>query len=290
MSLVPAEREWVFAGLRLGTRRIPRVFGIVNVTPDSFSDGGQFLDPARGVDRALQLAAEGAEILDIGGESTRPGAIPVSEADEIRRVVPVIERLAAQTTVPISIDTSKSAVAREALAAGAVIVNDISGLTFDPRMTDLCADSDCGIVVMHIQGTPQTMQIDPRYGNVVEEVAELLEQRVAFLASGGIAAERVLVDPGIGFGKTPQHNVALLTQLNRFQQTGRPVLIGHSRKRFIAKIVGHPLDERDAGTIGVSLAVAQLGADYLRVHDVRQTCDALKAWSAVVHRSPVFTD
>lgn len=277
-----SSRPWCFAGHRWEARPLPRVFGILNVTPDSFSDGGQFLDPARGVERGLQLADDGAEILDIGGESTRPGSVPVSESEELRRVIPVIERIVGQSPVPISIDTTKSAVAREALAAGASIVNDISGLTFDPGMIDVCAESDCGVVVMHIQGTPQTMQIDPRYGDVVEEVASLLESRLAELEARGINPARVLLDPGIGFGKTPQHNLDLLSQLARFQHGGRPVLIGHSRKRFIAKIVGHPLDERDAGTVGVSIAAAQLGTDYLRVHDVRQTCDALKAWAAVI--------
>lgn len=283
MTSAGPSRSWRFGPHCWEPRAVPRIFGIVNVTPDSFSDGGAFLDPARAVEHALKLADDGADILDIGGESTRPGSDAVSETDELRRVIPVLERLAALTAVPLSIDTNKAAVARAALRAGASIVNDISGLTFDPAMIDVCRDSDCGVVVMHIQGTPKTMQADPRYDDVVAEVSGYLNQRVADLAAAGIAHERILLDPGIGFGKTPRHNLDLLAHLARLQREGRPILIGHSRKRFIAKIVGHPLDEREAGTLGISLAAAQLGADYLRVHDVRQTRDALAAWSAVIH-------
>ena len=290
MTLAGPSRSWSFGPHRWESRAVPRIFGIVNVTPDSFSDGGAFLDPARAVEHALKLAADGADILDVGGESTRPGSDAVSETDELRRVIPVLERLAGQTAVPLSIDTNKAAVAREALRAGASIVNDISGLTFDPGMIDVCRDSDCGVVVMHIQGTPKTMQTDPRYGDVVAEVAGHLDGRVTDLAAAGIDPERVLLDPGIGFGKTPRHNLDLLAHLAQLQRGGRPVLIGHSRKRFIAKIVGHPLDEREAGTLGISLAAAQLGADYLRVHDVRQTRDALTAWSAVIHGPPATFD
>jgi len=283
MDAAGFERSWKFGPHRWQPRPVPRILGIVNVTPDSFSDGGAFLDPARAVDHALKLVADGADILDIGGESTRPGSHGVSEAEELRRVIPVLERLAGETAAPMSIDTNKAAVAREALRAGATIVNDISGLTFDPQMIEVCGESDCGVVVMHIQGTPLTMQNDPRYRDVVAEVSAHLDQRVAALETAGIVPERVLLDPGIGFGKTPRHNLDLLAHLSRLQEGGRPVLIGHSRKRFIAKLVGHPLDERDAGSLGVSLAAAQLGADYLRVHDVRQTRDALVAWSAVIH-------
>lgn len=290
MTSAGPSRSWRFGSHHWAPAAVPRIFGIVNVTPDSFSDGGAFLDPAHAVDHALKLAADGADILDIGGESTRPGSDAVSETDELRRVIPVLEQLAAQTAVPLSIDTNKAAVAREALRAGASIVNDISGLTFDPAMIDVCRESDCGVVVMHIQGTPKTMQADPRYDDVVAEVAGHLDGRVADLATAGIVSERVLLDPGIGFGKTPRHNLDLVAHLARLQSGGRPILIGHSRKRFIAKIVGHPLDEREAGTLGISLAAAQLGADYLRVHDVRQTRDALAAWSAVIHGLPAAFD
>lgn len=273
---------WAFGPRRWTRGPLPRIFGIVNVTPDSFSDGGAYFGQADAVRRGRQLADEGADILDVGGESTRPGSEIVAVDEELRRVVPVIERLAAETSVPISVDTTKAAVARAALAAGASIVNDISGLTFDPEMIPACAASDCGVVVMHIQGTPQTMQIDPRYDNAVEEIDGFLQQQVSLLGRAGIAEERILLDPGIGFGKTPRHNMEILRGLNTFRRRGRPVLIGHSRKRFLSRIVGHPLDERDAATVGVSIAAAQLGADYLRVHDVRQTRDALLAWSAVL--------
>jgi dihydropteroate synthase len=285
MTFNSSHRVWRIGSLTWSPRDLPRLFGIVNVTPDSFSDGGKFIAPRSAVDHALRLVEDGADVLDIGGESTRPGSDAVSVDEELRRVIPVIERLASQTRAPISIDTSKSQVAREALQAGASIVNDISGLTFDPQMPEVCAASDCGVLVMHIRGTPKTMQLDPRYGDVVQEVTDHLHDRVRALVEVGIAPERVLLDPGIGFGKTPQHNRDLLRGLSGLQSFGRPVLIGHSRKRFISKIVGHPLEEREAGTVGVSIAAAQLGADYLRVHDIQMTRDALLAWSAIVNSS-----
>lgn len=255
--------------------------GIVNVTPDSFSDGGRFVDADAAVTHALELVAQGADILDVGGESTRPGAAEVSVDDELQRVVPVIKQLVERTDVPISIDTMKADVARAALTAGATIVNDVSALTFDEGMPAVCADSACGVIAMHMQGTPRTMQESPTYEDVVAEVIAYLQERVEALADAGIAKERIVLDPGIGFGKTAAHNLALLRNVAALRSVGRPVLIGHSRKRFLGKLLGKPIDERTAGTIGVSIALAGQRADILRVHDVGAVKDALAAWAAV---------
>lgn len=259
----------------------PLIMGIVNVTPDSFSDGGDFLEQQAAVDHALKLAEDGADILDFGGESTRPGAEIVSVQEELRRVVGVVAEVRYRTDRLISVDTTKAEVARQALAAGANIVNDISGLTFDPAMVNVCSESDCGVICMHILGTPQTMQMDPHYSDVVSEVCQFLSDRLATLEQAGIARERVVTDPGIGFGKTAQHNVDLLSHIAALRDLERPVLIGHSRKRFLAKVLGRPVEERTCGTIGVAIAVAAQGADMIRVHDVRETRDALLAWHAI---------
>ncbi|MFM9960984.1 MAG: dihydropteroate synthase [Planctomycetaceae bacterium] len=256
--------------------------GIVNVTPDSFSDGGQFVSVSAATEHALRLVDDGADILDIGGESTRPNATPVTLEEELRRVVPVVRELARQTRVPISIDTSKAEVARQCLDAGAVIVNDISGLTLDADMPRVCRDSSCGVIVMHMQGTPKTMQLDPRYDNVVADVCRYFSRRLDELETAGIARERIVLDPGIGFGKTAEHNLELLSHIAAFHALGRPVLIGHSRKRFLKKVLGREVEERNAGTLGVSLALAAQGTDILRVHDVRATRDALLAWHTVL--------
>lgn len=261
----------------------PLIMGIVNVTPDSFSDGGKFLERNAAVDHALKLVDNGADILDIGGESTRPNADRVSVAEELRRVVDVVAQVRQATDRLISIDTTKAEVARQALAAGANIVNDISGLTFEPEIVDVCAESDCGVICMHILGTPQTMQRDPHYDNVVTDVCDFLSTRLAALERSGIARDRVITDPGIGFGKTAQHNVDLLSNIGVLRELNRPVLIGHSRKRFLAKVLGRPLEERTFGTIGVAIAVAAQGADMIRVHDVHETRDALLAWHAIVN-------
>lgn len=259
----------------------PQLMGIVNVTPDSFSDGGRWLDANSAVEHALRLADDGADILDIGGESTRPGSECVPLVEELRRVLAVIDRLRPQTDKLISIDTTKAEVARQAIAAGADIVNDISGLTFDRQMIEVCARAGCGVVCMHLQGTPQTMQTEPHYDDCVTEVVAYLERRLSSLEAAGIPRERVVTDPGIGFGKTAQHNLELLSSIERLRSLGRPVLIGHSRKGFLAKILGRPIEERSAGTLGVAIAVAAQGADILRVHDVRETRDALLAWHAI---------
>ena len=274
--------RWTLRTRDLTRQRLPLLMGILNVTPDSFSDGGQFNAVDSAVARAVQMEADGADIIDIGGESTRPGAEPVSLDEELRRTIPVIRQLSQTLRVPISIDTTKSEVARQALEAGAEIVNDISGLTFDPAMLDACREADAGICLMHIQGTPQTMQKDPKYGDVVSEVIEFLQQQVDRCLMAGIAAERICIDPGIGFGKTAGHNLELLRAVARMQNDlQRPVLIGHSRKRFLSKMLGRNVDEREAGTVGVSIALAELGVDVLRIHDVRSVRDALVAWDTI---------
>ncbi|MCL4109631.1 UNVERIFIED_CONTAM: hypothetical protein GTU68_061888 [Idotea baltica] len=255
--------------------------GILNVTPDSFSDGGKFDQLDAAVAHGMQLVDDGADVIDVGGESTRPGAEPVSESDELARTVPVIEKLSQQTDVPISIDTTKSAVAKAAVEAGAVIVNDISGLTFDKQMPAICAETNAGVICMHIKGTPQTMQTDPDYDDVTLEVCEFFRERMNALQSAGIPVERIMLDPGIGFGKTADHNVQLLSSIAEMHKLGRPLLIGHSRKRFLAKVVGRPVEERLAGTIGVAVAIAQQSADMIRVHDVRAVKDALLAWKTI---------
>jgi len=273
---------WSLSRRNIPRTRLPMLMGILNVTPDSFSDGGKFNAIDAAIERALQMVEDGADMIDIGGESTRPGAEPVSLDEELRRTIPVIQKLSQTLHVPISIDTTKAEVARQALAAGAEIVNDISGLTFDKHMLEVCRAADAGICVMHIQGTPQTMQLNPQYGNVVAEVIEFLQQQVDRCLMAGIPPERMCVDPGIGFGKTADHNLELMSAVPRIQQAlQRPVLIGHSRKRFLSKILGRPVDEQSAGTIGVAIALAELGTDILRIHDVRAVHDALVAWDTI---------
>lgn len=273
-------RRWAFAGFDRELGDHPLIMGILNTTPDSFSDGGKFQHIDLAVAQALRLVAEGADLLDIGGESTRPGAEPVSLEEELQRVIPLIERLRGLVQIPISIDTYKSEVARQALLAGASIVNDISGLRFDPQMIGVCLNSSCGVICMHIQGTPQTMQTSPKYGNVVEDLCDDFSQRLQFLESEGLSQARIVIDPGVGFGKTAHHNLEILSSINRFRQLGRPVLVGHSRKRFLQKILQHDIDERLFGTIGVSIGLAQQHVDILRVHDVAANRDALMAWRA----------
>ena len=276
------KHRWTLKTRDLTRSHLPLLMGILNVTPDSFSDGGQFQLVENAVARALQMEADGADIIDIGGESTRPGAEPVALDEELRRTIPVIRELATQIKIPISIDTTKAEVARQALDAGAEIVNDISGLTFDPDMLEVCRLHDAGICLMHIKGTPQTMQQNPTYVDVVRDVTEFLQQQVDRCLMAGILPERMSVDPGIGFGKTAEHNLQLLKSVARLQQDlQRPVLIGHSRKRFLSKILGRSVEERESGTIGVSIALAEQGVDILRIHDVRSVRDAIVAWETV---------
>jgi len=272
--------RWQLPTRELSFGRLPLLMGIVNVTPDSFSDGGKFFDPEVAVEQALQLVADGADLLDIGGESTRPYAEPLSADEELRRVMPVIEALAAQVAVPLSIDTSKAAVARAALEAGAEIINDVTGLTADPEMLALAAESGAGVCAMHMQGTPQTMQDDPRYGNVVEEISEYLAARRNALVAAGIAPERICLDPGIGFGKTHEHNLTLMANCWRFHELGCPLLVGHSRKGFLAKLIGDPERDRTSATVGSALSLARQGVQVVRVHDVRPVREALLAFAA----------
>jgi len=256
--------------------------GILNVTPDSFSDGGEFFEPERAVARARQIIAEGADILDIGGESSRPGAEPVSAEEELRRVTPVIEQIACwRSPVTISIDTTKAAVAERALAAGARIVNDISALRFDERMAEVVREAGAGVVLMHMQGTPRTMQIEPRYRDVVAEVRNFLAERIAFAESRGIKKSQIAIDPGIGFGKTVEHNVMLLARLRAFCELGCPVLVGASRKSFIGKWLGREPKDRLAGSLAVAAWAVMSGARIVRVHDVAETVDAVRMIEAI---------
>ena len=259
------------------------IMGIVNVTPDSFSDGGQFFDAKKAIQHGLDMVAEGAGILDVGGESTRPGAAPVSEEEELRRVLPVIRGLRAMTKTTISIDTFKSTVAERALAAGADIINDVSGLTHDPRMIEVAAASSCGLVVMHMKGRPQTMQLNPVYEDVVAEVADCFVERVATLAAAGIDHRRIALDPGIGFGKNLDHNLALLRSLPHFRGLGRPLLIGASRKSMIGKVLGSPgLAGSTWPTVAITSYAREHGAQVIRVHEVKPNLDAMRMTEAIL--------
>ncbi|MDF7807132.1 dihydropteroate synthase [Pontiellaceae bacterium B12219] len=260
--------------LMLGQRTL--VMGILNVTPDSFSDGGHFTDSSAAVDRALQMIEEGADIIDIGGESTRPGSDPVTVADEIKRTVPIIGKLRAQTDIPISIDTMKAETAFQALEAGADIINDVSAFEADPRMVEVAAQSKAGVVLMHMKGSPKTMQDDPRYGNAVEEISRYLMQRLAFAIENGVDRNRLVIDPGIGFGKSDAHNLELLRGIPIFGNAA-PVLIGASRKSLIGRILKRENPaERLAGSLAVAGWSVLHGAHILRVHDVIDTCDVCR--------------
>lgn len=247
--------------------------GIVNVTPDSFSDGGLYLDPERAVEHGRALAAAGADVLDVGGESTRPGADPVSEEEELARVIPVIEGLAG--VAPLSVDTSKAGVASAAIAAGASMVNDVTALGGDPHVAAVCAESGVEVVLMHMLGGPRTMQRDPRYTDVVLEIRGFLLDRVEAAVAAGVDRDRIWIDPGIGFGKTLEHNLRLLAATRRFAETGFPVLVGPSRKAFIGRIDGSPEQDRVGGTIAACMAAAEGGAAMVRVHDVAPVRQAL---------------
>lgn len=272
--------EWQLPDRVLTFGRTPRVMGIVNVTPDSFSDGGDFFEPHAAVQHGLRLAAEGADLLDVGGESTRPYAQPVPLAEELRRVTTVVRQLARQTDVPISIDTSKAAVAEAALEAGALVINDVTGLEGDPRMVEVACRSGAAVCAMHMQGTPQTMQDSPRYADVVAEIHHYLRSRRDALIQSGIPLDRICLDPGIGFGKEHHHNLTLLAACHRFLDLDCPLLVGHSRKGFIGKVLNDKEADRTYGTLGVTLALAKQGVQIVRVHDVRATCDALRLFAA----------
>lgn len=264
----------------------PLVMGIINVTPDSFSDGGQFLQADQAVGRALQMIDEGADLIDIGGESSRPGADQVSVEDELQRVVPVVEQLRSQTEIPISVDTYKAAVAEASLKAGADIINDISALRMDLEMVRVIAQSGAPVVLMHMLGTPATMQQSPHYVDCVEEVTAFFVQRVAFAVEHGIARERIIVDPGIGFGKRLEDNLDLLAALHRFTQFGLPLLVGVSRKSFIGKVTGASTKPTDrlGGSIAAAVVAWQRGANIVRVHDVAATVEALRVAEAIAER------
>lgn len=256
--------------------------GVVNVTPDSFSDGGKFLATGAAVAHALELAAQGAEILDLGGESTRPGATPVSEEEELRRVLPVIQQLAGKTRAVLSIDTMKPAVARAALAAGAGMVNDVAANRSDDAMWRVVAEFGAGYVCMHAQGSPATMQKNPVYADVVREVGEFFSERLKKLAAGGVTAEQVALDPGIGFGKSPEHNLQLLAGLRHFTRFHRPLVLGVSRKSFIEKLSGAGPNERLPGSLAcATLAIAD-GVQIIRTHDVPETVQAIRMAEAVL--------
>ncbi len=278
--MLPGIDRWQLRTRAIAFGRVPRLMGIINVTPDSFSDGGATFEPAAAVEHGLRLVAAGADLLDIGGESTRPGAAAVDVREELRRVMPVVEALCERAGVPVSIDTSKAAVAREALAAGAEVVNDVSACRADPAMIPLLAEAGCGVCLMHMQGSPATMQRNPRYVNVVDDVFRFLAERRDALEAAGIDRARIAVDPGIGFGKTLDHNLELLRNAARFRRLGCPVLFGHSRKRFISAVLGNDALDRTAGTIGASLALALHGVHVLRIHDVPAVHHALQLFDA----------
>ncbi len=260
----------------------PCIMGILNVTPDSFSDGSSYSTVEKAVERAFAMQEEGADIIDIGGESTRPNAAPVDQSEELRRIMPVLERLAGKLAIPISIDTFKSVVAQEALAGGAEIINDISGLTFDERMPSVVASANAGIVLMHTRGRPDHMQKDTAYGSLLSEITAYLEESLSRAESAGIKPERIVVDPGIGFGKSVQGNLEILRRLSEFSVLGRPILVGTSRKSFIGAVLGRPVSERIFGTAStVALAVAN-GASILRVHDVREMRDVADMAMALI--------
>jgi dihydropteroate synthase len=260
----------------------PAVMGVLNVTPDSFSDGGLYLDRRAAVAHADRMAAEGADLIDVGGESTRPGSEPVPEQDELRRVIPVVEALATRLEVPISVDTSKAAVARAALVAGARFVNDVWALRKDADMAEAVAAAGAEVCLMHMRGDPKTMQAEPRYEDVVSDVKAFLEERLAAAVAAGIAEERIWLDPGIGFGKTLDHNLELIRRLEEIVAIGRPVVIGLSRKSFIGRLTGRPEAERVAGTVAANVLAFERGAWMFRVHDVAQTRDALAIASATL--------
>jgi dihydropteroate synthase len=274
---------WKIRDREIDLSRRAMVMGIINATPDSFSDGGSFLDPQAALAHGLRMVAEGAEILDIGGESTRPGAQSVEADEEIRRVLPIIQALRRESQVLLSIDTSKAAVARAALDTGADIINDVTGLRADPDMTSLAASSKAGIVIMHMQGEPRTMQVAPTYGDVVEEVGNFFRQALARSLACSIDPMRIALDPGIGFGKTPEHNRRLLAELSAFLEFGRPLLVGASRKSFLGWLAGSSaMDDRFWPGVALTSLCRERGARILRVHDVKPHTEALRMTEAIL--------
>ncbi len=267
--------------LELG--RATRVMGILNITPDSFSDGGLYYDPEKALTHAREMAAAGADIIDIGGESTRPGAQPLTEEEELARIIPIIERLSRELAVPISVDTYKSRVAEKAVHAGASIVNDISGLRFSPEMAKVVAGSGAGLVIMHIKGTPRDMQQNPVYADIIGEISSYLEEGLELAEKAGVDREKIMVDPGIGFGKTLEHNLTILNRLDEFRALGRPVVLGTSRKKFIGTVLGIPsADQRVDGTAATVAIGIERGASIVRVHDVARMVQVARMTDAIV--------
>lgn len=271
--------HWQLKTQTLATSGRPLLMGIVNVTPDSFSDGGSFYDPQAAVDQALSLIDEGASIIDIGGESTRPYSEPVGEREELKRVISVVQSLAEQTTTPISIDTSKPLVARETIAAGAEILNDVTGLE-NPEMAAIAVETSVGVCAMHMQGTPQTMQDNPSYNDIVADIGSYLRERRDTLLSAGIKPERLCLDPGVGFGKTHDHNLTLIAGCHTYHELGHPLLVGHSRKGFLAKIIGDKQADRTDATVGSALSLALQGIQVIRIHRAKPLQEALLAFEA----------
>ncbi len=271
-----------FCNRTLNLSEKTHVMGILNVTPDSFSDGGLYLDKQKAIDRAIRMVDEGADIIDIGGESTRPGAEPVELGEELRRTIPVIEAISAKVDVPISIDTYKAEVARRAIEAGATMVNDISGLRFDPEMASVVAEYGVAVVVMHIKGTPRDMQKNPEYQDLFGEIIDYLKGSIEIAKKAGVPEERIIVDPGIGFGKKPEHNLQIINRLDRFGVLGRPILIGPSRKSFIGLVLGNlPPEERVEGTAAAVAISVFKGASIVRVHDVKTMTRVVRVAEAI---------
>jgi dihydropteroate synthase len=276
------KKHWVCRDRTLEMGKRALVMGIVNVTPDSFSDGGQFLNPEAAIAHGLSLVEQGADILDIGAESSRPGSMPVSTEEELLRIIPVVTGLARQTSVPLSIDTTKAEVARRCLSAGAYIINDITALQGDPAMIDVAKEFGAGVILMHMQGTPATMQLNPRYEDVVREIGDFLAQRIAAVCNAGLPRECISIDPGIGFGKTSNDNLLILRSLDVYQRFERPLCLGVSRKGFIGQITKRPVQERIVASLAVACyAVTRGAAQILRVHDVAATVDAVKVLEAL---------
>jgi dihydropteroate synthase len=259
-----------------------RIMGVLNVTPDSFSDGGRFLDPVRAVQHGIKLAREGAHIIDVGGESTRPGSESIPAAEEKRRVVPVIEALAHEVTVPVCVDTCKAEVAAAALEAGASMINDISALRFDPEMAGVAAAHGVPVILMHMKGTPMDMQVAPHYDDLLGEIHAFLRERVEWAQAQGIAPEKIIVDPGIGFGKTLEHNLLLLRHLGHLRSLGKPVLVGTSRKSFIGRVLDAGVDRREEGTAATVAVAVWNGADIVRVHDVARMAPVVRMTEAIM--------
>jgi len=284
MSLLTQSREFKLklGGNSLNLSSRTHLMGVLNVTPDSFSDGGRFFKPERAIKQALLMAKEGADIIDVGGESTRPGADEVSAEEESRRVLPVIDELAKKVDLPVSIDTYKSEVARRALDAGAAMINDISALRFDPRMGKVAKDYDVPVVLMHIKGTPKNMQKNPSYANVIEEISDYLKESVEMAKEAGIDEDKIIIDPGIGFGKRVKDNLEIVKNLRELASLGKPILIGLSRKSFIGKILDLSLEDRLEGSLAALVVAITNGANILRVHDVKHSRRAARIADAIL--------